>query len=754
MKYLFFILFACSSVFAQDPSPSPTTTTVPAQVEPSRKVIGVLKEKGTKKRLSGVNIFILPEKLKAVTNVKGEFSFDEVKEGAINLIVNQAGYKKLEKSLSLKENIEVIFYLEKLSYQTYETTITDKANRNDVVVRSLGREEFLTMPGANGDPVKAIQNLPGVARTGFSSNIIIQGSAPQDTRYLIDDLNVPLVFHFGGLTSVVMPEEIDSVDYYSAGYGPEFSRAMGGIVGLHTKAPATDRMKGLAFIDTMKSGALLEGPINDHSSYLVSGRYSYLGFILAEALKGNDQVDLTVAPSFYDVSGLYLNHLSSNDDFKLTSIGSHDELKFVFKQPVKTDPSIRGDFDNETSFVRFIPQWTHKFSEEAQSKLALGVGKDWFQIDFGSNYFKLTTTNADLRFDLEEKYSKSWIANYGIDSNFVHTNYSFRLPVMTRQGGIGNPISGAATVNADVGRDDIDVGLYFKNTIGTENKLMPSLRFDYFTQSHQALLAPRISDRYPLSESLTLTGATGIYYQPPQPQEVDSTYGNPNLNAPYAYHATIGIEKDFKQNSPSGFNLTTGSFYRDFRNLVIQTVGVNSDGTPQRYSNDGTGTAYGFEVLLKWQAKGMSSFISYTLSKSTRTQPIYGTSLFQYDQTNNFNWVASIDNSNWKFSARVRYVTGDPNTPVTGSVFDSDNDVYDPVRGPLYTSRLGPFFSIDMRIDKKWIYDTWILSAYLDVENTTNHKNPESVTYSYNYLQSATVNGLPILPTLGVQGEF
>ncbi len=754
MFSFFLALVICHSV-AQDTAPSPKPSV--AVVSMSRKVIGVLKEKGTKKRLSGVNIFILPEKLKATTNVRGEFSFDQVAEGNLNFVINLAGYKKLEKEVSLKEDIEIIFYAEKVSYQTYETTITDRANRNDVVVKSLRREEFLTMPGANGDPVKAVQNLPGVARTGFSSNIIIQGSAPQDTQYLIDDLSVPLVFHFGGLTSVVMPEEIDSVDYYSAGYGPEYSRAMGGIVGLHTKSPATDRTKGLFFVDTEKSGAMIEGPINDHSSYLVSGRYSYLGIILAAALKGNDQVDLTVAPSFYDVSGIYLNHLTASDDFKFTTIGSHDELKFVFKQPLKTDPSIRGDFDNETSFIRLIPQWTHKYSDEAQAKVSLGLGKDWFQIDFGSNYFQLATVNADLRADLEEKYSKSWIVNYGVDTKFVHTNYGFRLPAMTRAGGVSDPISGASTVNATVGRDDVDAGLYFKNTVdlfSAENKFMPSLRFDYFTQTHQALLAPRIADHYQMNERFGMKFATGIYYQPPQGQEIDATYGNSTLTAPYAYHAALGFEEDFKQNNPSGFNLTAGPFYRKFENLVIQTAGANADGSLKHYSNDGAGEAFGLEFLLKWQAKAMSSFISYTLSKSTRTQPIYGTSPFQYDQTHNFNWVASINRGNWKYSGRVRYVTGNPSTPITGGIFDSDNDVYDPIRGPLYSEREGAFFSLDIRIDKKWIYDTWILSAYLDVENITNAKNPESVNYSYDYLQSTTVNGLPVLPTLGVQGEF
>jgi len=748
-------------------SPSVMSSPSPPQSEPQPensllKIIGVLKEKGTKKRLSGVSVFILPEKLKTVTNSKGEFVFDSVGKGQISIVVNVPGYQKLEEPITLKTNIEVRFYLEKNSYQSYETTITDKARGNDVVVRSLKREEFLTLPGANGDPVKAVQNLPGVARTGFSSNIIIQGSAPQDTSYLLDDLSVPLVFHFGGLTSVVMPEAIDSVDYLSAGYGPEYSRAMGGIVGLHTKTPTFERTKGLAFVDTMKSGGLIEGPIDEKSSYLVSARYSYLGYVLAAALKDNDQFDLTLAPSFYDVSAIYFNHLNASDDFKFTTITSHDELKFILKQPVKTDPSIRGNFDNETSFVRFIPQWTHKYSDESQGKISLGLGRDWVQVDFGSNFFQLATYVADLRAEQEARYTKSWTSFFGVDSKFQHSDYSFQLPSFSGQGGVRNPISTGQTINAMVSRDDVDPGFYFKNvfdltSLKLEHKLMPSLRLDYFTQTHQTLLAPRISDRYQMSESLTLKAATGIYYQPPQPQEIDSNYGNPNLRAPYAYHFAFGVEKDFKENRPSGFNLTAGPFYKNFQNLVIQSSRVNNVGgvlTPERYNNEGTGEAYGAEILLKWQAKNVSSFISYTLSQSSRTEPDAGTHLFQYDQTHNFNWVASFDRGNWKYSSRLRFVTGNPQTPITSAVFDSDNDVYIPVRGAIYSSRLAPFFSADIRIDKKWIYETWILSAYLDVQNLTNYKNPESVTYSYDYSQNQTVNGLPLLPTLGLQGEF
>ena len=46
------------------------------------------------------------------------------------------------------------------------------------------------------------------------------------------------------------------------------------------------------------------------------------------------------------------------------------------------------------------------------------------------------------------------------------------------------------------------------------------------------------------------------------------------------------------------------------------------------------------------------------------------------------------------------------------------------------------------------------VGIFLDVENATNHTNVQEINYSYNYQQQATVNGLPMLPTLGIKGEF
>jgi hypothetical protein len=109
---------------------------------------------------------------------------------------------------------------------------------------------------------------------------------------------------------------------------------------------------------------------------------------------------------------------------------------------------------------------------------------------------------------------------------------------------------------------------------------------------------------------------------------------------------------------------------------------------------------------------------------------------------------------NYLFSARIRYVTGSPYTPIVGGTFDADNDLYIPISGVYYSQRGRPFFQIDSRIEKKWIYKTWILTAYLDILNVTNSKNQEGLLNSYDYTQTAVLSGVPILPTFGLKGEF
>jgi len=109
----------------------------------------------------------------------------------------------------------------------------------------------------------------------------------------------------------------------------------------------------------------------------------------------------------------------------------------------------------------------------------------------------------------------------------------------------------------------------------------------------------------------------------------------------------------------------------------------------------------------------------------------------------------------WEAGARFRLVSGNPTTPILGTAYyDADADTFVPRYGEPGSERLPLFHQLDLRVDKKWTFAHWSLSVYLDVQNVYNRQNPEATLYNFDYTESTTVSGLPILPSLGVRGEL
>lgn len=727
-------------------------------------VTGTVFEKGRRIKLSNIQIFVLPEKIKATTDKNGEFKIENILTQESTLVINAGGFLRYEKALDFKINESLVVYLEKDRLTSdIEVDVIDSSLKRDQSKRSLTRKQIFEMPGANGDPVKAVQNLPGVNRTqGFSSQIVIQGADPKDTAYDLEGHEIPLIFHFGGLNSVVMPEAVESVDYYSAGYQSDRSRALGGIISLKTRNPEVSERdsKGLFYVDNLSAGGLFEAKINDTSSFLISGRYSYVGLFLKTAFKDNEALDLTVAPEFMDITSVYQNKISDSENLKVSFLGSRDKLAFVFNEPVRENPTVRGNFSNTVNFFRIIPQYSKKIDDKNNFKTSLGFGQNQLAVDIGDRYFKIDTTNLTTRGEWENQTTENLSIQTGWDNRYSVAQLDFKIPIQRGSGGINNPITNGSDRIAKINDAKINnLGLYTNIQYKRDQfKLIPGLRFDRFSQTKENFILPRFAAQYNLDEYRFFKLGTGQYVQNPQPQESGVEYGNPDIKSPRADHYSLGYEHDFKKGDKYGFNLGLNSFYRNFSNLVIQsskTIHRNGVDVYEVYNNEGSGRAYGGEVSLKYSQDQISGAMSYTYTKSLRSDPLNGEYNFQYDQTHNLNLIGSYEFSNlWKISSRYRYVTGNPNTPVIGAIYDSDNESYFPIRGGIYSERDKPFQQLDLRIDKKFILDREIWSVYLDIQNILNTKNPEGFNYSYDYKQKVDITGLPTIPALGIRGEF
>jgi len=507
----------------------------------------------------------------------------------------------------------------------------------------------------------------------------------------------------------------------------------------------------------------LESPVGK-GGLTLAGRYSYIGPVLRAVAPKSESFNLTVAPQYWDILSIYDLPINPKIDFKVTALGSSDTLEFLLKEPVNQDPILRGDFLSRTAFFRLIPAITIRHSPKTISRFSLGLGSDWIRTQIGDNFFILRANSLSVRGEIERELFDFWRGYLGVDNRYSNAKVGLKIPSFFSEGGVSNPLSTGSEDRVEVEGKFNLVGTYLRNvfTLG-DFTLTPSMRVDYFQPTHEALPAPRTSVRYQWNSDLRLQAAGGLYYQPPREQELDSQIGNPDLESPFTWHATAGFEQDFRGGSSDGWTLSLNGFYRDFSNLVVRSTALIPRGgrsVSERWNNSGKGKSYGAEVFARWSLKPWTGWISYTLSRSTRaqdrtTQGSSAESLFQYDQTHNLNLIGSVELAgNWTLSSRFRFVTGNPNTPIVGALYDSDNGVFVPIRGNLYSERLEPFMQLDFRIDKKWIFDTWILSAYLDIQNVTNQKNMESVRNAYDYSKTENITGLPLIPTFGLKGEF
>jgi len=199
---------------------------------------GRIIERGTRTPLAGVAIEA--GGATAETDGAGRFALRGLAAGEVQVSIVSPEHEplKLKERIAADKAVEVEYRLTRRHYDPYEAVVRGERPRREVSVRTVATEEVRTVPGTQGDVIKVVQNLPGVARSPFGIGLlVVRGSDPADTQVFLDGIPIPLVFHFGGITSVVSSDVIEALDFYPGNFGTRFGRATGGAVEIRTRDP-------------------------------------------------------------------------------------------------------------------------------------------------------------------------------------------------------------------------------------------------------------------------------------------------------------------------------------------------------------------------------------------------------------------------------------------------------------------------------------------------------------------------------------
>ena len=702
------------------------------------------------------------ERYAAVTGPNGTFTFAALPPGKYRVQVAATPLVPLsaEEDISAGDLTSVTYRLAAPAPPVsddgaleYGATATVEAPARETTKRTLEASELLNLAGTRGDPLRGIEYMPGVARAPMDF-VIIRGSSPADSDVLLEGAPVFRLYHFGGLTSFVQPRLLERSDLYPGNFSARFGRKMGGIIDVGIRDPKTDGFHGMADINLLDSSFLFEGPLTKHLSFAVAAKRSYIDFFF-DHLVPKDQIQVLAAPVYWDYQALVTYKPSDNDRFRVMVYGSYDDFKLILAHPDDTDPTIRGNISQSSGFHRAQLFWAHKYSAAVEHEISLTTGPFKFGQAVGPGLvLDVPGYDGFLRAEWRVRAHERLRLLAGVDVAgmwIVNGNYNGpRITQLDGDPGTFGPLTGQTDYQLHRDIRFLRPGGYLEAIWNPTDRwtLVPGARVDYISDIQRWTIDPRLTSRYQLSEATTLKGGVGLFSQAPQFSETLPVIGNPHLRAPRAQHYSLGVE----QHVGERLLLTVEGFYKRLSLLT-----VNSPVPGENLNNDGVGRIYGGELSARLRPTETSTgFLSYTLSRSERRDhPGEGWRLFNWDQTH----ILTVSGGyrlghNWNLSGTFRYVTGNPFTPVVASVYNANTDTYKPVYGAVNSDRSNAFHRLDVRIEKTWAIRSGSLALYLDVQNAYNRQSDEGRVYNYNFTQSGTIPGLPIIPSLGLRGEI
>ncbi len=733
---------------------------------PRARFRGTVRSLGSDRPVSGANVTLTDaagEAHGAVAGADGTFVVDGLAPGPYRFRVTGEGFTAQEgtQELAPGEEVENVLRLERVATGK---SLTPAADPNDgeiqevrvrgvkppreVTKRTLEQRELNRIPGTSGDALRSLQYLPGVARPpGIAGLLIVRGSGPNDTNVFVDGTLVPLIYHFGGLSSAIPTELLEKIDFYPGNFSAQYGRVTGGIVDVGVRDPKKDKLHGLLQVDLIDVRGLVEGPISDSGwTFALAGRRSYFDVWLKPALEAAD-AGVSSAPVYYDYQAMLARDLGKDSSVRFSFFGSDDRLKLLVKSPVASDPAIGGGISAHTGFYRLQGRYKAKLGKDTDFKLTGAVGRDFVEFSLGDNFFTLDSLPISTRVELSQKVATGVTTNVGVDMLYSPYEVQVRLPPPPVPGeppggpGLSRPPLFATDKDA-VYRPALYSELELVPYAGT--RLVPGVRLDYAKDTRGWDLSPRFAARQDLTRlpRTTLKGGVGVFMQPPQPQETNIVFGNPGVKSNRAIHYSLGVEREFTRN----IELSVESFYKQVDRIVVNKT------------NDGRGRIYGLETLLRYKPDArFFGWLAYTLSRSERQDsPSDPVRLSTFDQTHILTVLGSYRlGRGWEAGGAFRLVSGNLVTPNTYGFYDENAGVSLAQSSyPPFSSRLPLYHQLNVRVDKTWKFKTWQLGAYLDVQNVYNHANVEGVSYNYNFTKSTYATGIPILPSVGLRGEL
>jgi hypothetical protein len=604
------------------------------------------------------NVLLLNTELGAITNEEGFYEISNIPAGLYNVRASYVGYKSstaFEIQVSLAKPIQLDFTLTEDASELSEVVVSSEFTRSEetpLSVRKLNTNEIERYPGGNRDISRVIQSLPGVASTpSFRNDILIRGGAPNENRFFVDEIEVPVINHFatqgssGGPAGILNVNLIKNVDLITGGFPANRMNGLSSYFEFQLKEGRRDRMATQLTVGASELTISNEGPLSPKTTYILSARRSYLQGLFR-------LLNLPFLPTFNDFQVKTTTKINEKTELTFIGIGAIDQFVLNEEAP---EEETQEEKDDRLYLLNVLPvqtQWNYttgaklkRFRDNGFWTFVLSrnmLNNESYKYagnqegDEKNLLFRYRSQESENKFRAENSiFGKGYSIKYGV--NLEYSRYlidNFDRASLSQTGGT---IDILATSNYS------SYGAFVsgtKNWLGERLLLSGGIRMDGSDFAKTASnpfnqLSPRFSVSYQLKSNLFATANAGIYYQRPAYtilgyQNSAGDFVNQDSDVRFIRNAQLigGIEYLMPEKAR---RFTAEAFYKRYSNYPtsirngISLANLGADfgaiGNEPVLSNS-TGRAYGMEFLAQQRLyNNFYGIASLTLVRSEFTNP-------------------------------------------------------------------------------------------------------------------------------------
>ena len=727
-------------------------------------ISGEVRDAATKRPLLYANISVVGTQIGTVTDDKGYFVIKNIHDGVFQLKFSYIGYIPLLKEdiiVVQSRNTSVSVELIPAQIEMNEVNVTggyfQKPIDQSISIRSLTQQEIRRSAGSAEDIFRVMQSLPGVATAGGkSAQLIVRGGSPDENLTLLDNIEIYNPIHFArtgesmGIVSIINPSLLKGVDFMTGGFPAKYGDKMSSVFEMSLVDGNKEVYNTDINVNLGGFGAMIDGPVPGNGTMIFSARRGFFDLL-------TNLLNKPAAPQYYDAVAKLTYDLDEKNRISFVGFYYLDQIlregTSTTKKTTTETTNFKYDYLTRDDYgTAFGINWRYLFSPKAFALTTLSFsGNGWNTLQGTESDRSLS--GEDIRensFDIKNEVTINVFDNLELKTGgylrFIDSKHIAWRPADTTRIGQIIPASSISFLPEVSNK----VSFFLQNTWRpfVRLSLTSGVRYDYFSFTKEGNVSPRISASYHLTDKTSLNASFGKFYQTPAAYQIALDPLNVQLKSGLATHYIVGIDHLFAEDT----KFTVELYYKDLSNVFV------ANDTTDILTNTGTGFAQGIEFSLQKKfTDGIVGSASYSYSTSKRKDasslPEY---YFEYDRPHILNLLGGFELSKtWQIGFKFQYASGNPYTPAVGVATKNGN--FYVIDGEYNSGRLPDYHKLDVRIDKKFIFEKWTLTAYLDLWNVYNQENV--LSYSSKVDATGGITTTPrldfgILPILGLSAQF